>query len=193
MGRFNRESRSGERGGGNRFDGGGFGGGRREFGGRRNFGNRDSGRSEMFMTVCDECGKDCEVPFKPTQGKPVYCSECFEERGNDRRDFSNPRPSPDFRRPESRDFGRENRESKGGNDNGKLLEQFASLNSKLDRILNALESKNQPTTAAKIEGVAKKAEIKTEKKEKNKEKALSTKESKPKKAATKRKPTKKSK
>jgi CxxC-x17-CxxC domain-containing protein len=196
MGRFNRDSRSGERGSGNRFEGGGFGGGRREFGGRKSFGDRDSGRSEMFMTVCDECGKDCEVPFKPTQGKPVYCSACFEDRGNDRRDFSNPRPSPDFRRPESRDFGRDNREpreSKGGNDNGKLLEQFSSLNSKLDRILKALESKNESTTAAKVESVAKKAEPKAEKKEKVVEKAVVAKEAKPKKAAAKKTPAKKAK
>lgn len=32
---------------------------------------------QMFSTVCARCGKDCEVPFQPRQGKPVYCSECF--------------------------------------------------------------------------------------------------------------------
>lgn len=35
---------------------------------------------EMFPAVCDECGKDTQVPFQPTSGKPVYCSECFERR-----------------------------------------------------------------------------------------------------------------
>ena len=35
---------------------------------------------EMFDAVCADCGKPCKVPFKPTEGKPVYCSECFAAR-----------------------------------------------------------------------------------------------------------------
>jgi CxxC-x17-CxxC domain-containing protein len=35
---------------------------------------------EMFPAVCDECGKETQVPFQPTSGKPVYCSDCFERR-----------------------------------------------------------------------------------------------------------------
>ena len=35
---------------------------------------------EMFPAVCDECGRETQVPFQPTSGKPVYCSECFERR-----------------------------------------------------------------------------------------------------------------
>jgi CxxC-x17-CxxC domain-containing protein len=41
-----------------------------------------TGRREMFPAVCSRCGKDTQVPFQPTSGKPVYCSECFQlERG----------------------------------------------------------------------------------------------------------------
>jgi CxxC-x17-CxxC domain-containing protein len=29
---------------------------------------------------CVECGKDTTVPFKPTQGRPVYCKDCFSRR-----------------------------------------------------------------------------------------------------------------
>jgi CxxC-x17-CxxC domain-containing protein len=63
---------------------------------KRRFGGRDSGRSSMHKAICDECGKECEVPFRPTGDKPVYCSECFEKRGN-----VSPRRSGggDFRRP----------------------------------------------------------------------------------------------
>ena len=39
--------------------------------------NALKGAREMFGAVCAECGKECQVPFKPTEGKPVYCSECF--------------------------------------------------------------------------------------------------------------------
>jgi CxxC-x17-CxxC domain-containing protein len=28
-------------------------------------------------TTCASCGKETTVPFKPTQGRPVYCRECF--------------------------------------------------------------------------------------------------------------------
>jgi CxxC-x17-CxxC domain-containing protein len=31
-------------------------------------------------TVCSQCGKETTVPFKPTQGRPVYCRECFQQR-----------------------------------------------------------------------------------------------------------------
>jgi CxxC-x17-CxxC domain-containing protein len=31
-------------------------------------------------TVCSECGKETSVPFKPTQGRPVFCRECFQQR-----------------------------------------------------------------------------------------------------------------
>ena len=30
--------------------------------------------------TCSQCGKDTTVPFKPTQGRPVYCRECFQQR-----------------------------------------------------------------------------------------------------------------
>ncbi len=38
------------------------------------------GSREMHEAVCADCGKDCEVPFIPTQSRPVYCRDCFEKR-----------------------------------------------------------------------------------------------------------------
>ena len=32
------------------------------------------------MTTCSQCGRETTVPFKPTQGRPVYCRECFLSR-----------------------------------------------------------------------------------------------------------------
>jgi CxxC-x17-CxxC domain-containing protein len=31
-------------------------------------------------TNCSGCGKETTVPFRPTQGRPVFCRECFQQR-----------------------------------------------------------------------------------------------------------------
>jgi CxxC-x17-CxxC domain-containing protein len=36
-------------------------------------------RSET-KTSCSQCGKETTVPFRPTQGRPVFCRECFQQR-----------------------------------------------------------------------------------------------------------------
>jgi CxxC-x17-CxxC domain-containing protein len=53
------------------YSGGGGGGG----GGYG--GSRDRGPREMFAATCSNCGREAQVPFRPTSGKPVYCSDCF--------------------------------------------------------------------------------------------------------------------
>ncbi|MFH1474947.1 MAG: CxxC-x17-CxxC domain-containing protein [Chloroflexota bacterium] len=78
--RASRKAARGDSGGagyGNRSsygNGGGYGGG----GGDGGYGNR--GPREMFTATCSSCGKDAQVPFRPTSGKPVYCSDCFALR-----------------------------------------------------------------------------------------------------------------
>ncbi len=37
---------------------------------------------QMFPAVCAQCGKDTEVPFEPRDGRPVYCSPCFQKTRN---------------------------------------------------------------------------------------------------------------
>ncbi len=34
-------------------------------------------RRQMFPAICAQCGKNTEVPFPPREGRPVYCSECY--------------------------------------------------------------------------------------------------------------------
>ena len=59
--------------------GGGYGGGGRSGGG----GGYERGAREMFTATCSNCGREAQVPFRPTSGKPVYCSDCFRSmRGN---------------------------------------------------------------------------------------------------------------
>lgn len=43
------------------------------------------GGREMHKATCEECKKECEVPFKPSGDRPVYCKECFSKRRNENR------------------------------------------------------------------------------------------------------------
>ena len=36
----------------------------------------------MHKAICADCNKECEVPFKPSGDRPVYCKECFAKRKN---------------------------------------------------------------------------------------------------------------
>ena len=46
---------------------------------QRGGGGYDSGyrQRQMHPAVCASCGKDCQVPFEPRNGRPVYCSDCY--------------------------------------------------------------------------------------------------------------------
>ncbi len=46
-------------------------------GGRDNFGPR-----EMHKVTCSDCGAEAEVPFKPIEGRPVYCKDCYRKHKN---------------------------------------------------------------------------------------------------------------
>lgn len=37
------------------------------------------GRVET-SAVCSQCGRETTVPFRPTQGRPVFCRQCFQGR-----------------------------------------------------------------------------------------------------------------
>lgn len=131
MGNSNRD-----RGAGNRFGkhgGGGFSGGYRG-GGGRGHGSRGE-RPQMHKAVCNDCDRDCQVPFRPTGDRPVLCSDCFDQAksgggGNDRRDnrrsFRNETPAP------------------AANEDAmkKVEETIAKLDSKLDKIINILQRVN---------------------------------------------------
>lgn len=109
-------------------------GGNRSFG-RRDFGNSSYGHSEgpreMFKAVCGKCGKDCEVPFRPSGNRPVFCSQCFENsRGEgDSRNFSDRGPSRPTYQPRPVESRPQNNE------------QMDVLNRKLDRIIDMLTVK----------------------------------------------------
>ena len=122
---------------------------------------RDDRKTEMFDAVCSDCGAKCQVPFKPTGSKPIYCSKCFEKY--DDKDSSERRPRRDYRGSEDRQMfsavcdkcGKDckvpfrpspdkpiycsdcfEKTNAKGNDNAALLE---SINAKLDYIVEPLK------------------------------------------------------
>lgn len=34
----------------------------------------------LYEAICADCHKVCEVPFRPTEDRPVYCKVCFAKR-----------------------------------------------------------------------------------------------------------------
>jgi CxxC-x17-CxxC domain-containing protein len=73
-------------------------------------------QAEMHPVVCDKCGKETTVPFKPTGKKPIYCRDCFKQNDDS---YGSPRS--------------DNRErSNMPND------ELAKINYKLDKIMQAL-------------------------------------------------------
>ncbi|HVZ67066.1 MAG TPA: CxxC-x17-CxxC domain-containing protein [Patescibacteria group bacterium] len=124
---FNRDDRRGG-GGFNRGPQGGRG-----FGGGRNFGRGRSDRPvEMHKAICSNCGKECEVPFRPTGEKPVFCSDCFREQGGpDRRPDRGPRS---FERREDRGP----RPPMGPPPPPPMKREIDEINAKLDKIMRML-------------------------------------------------------
>lgn len=123
----------------------------RDSGGGRNFDRRGGGgdrgvrRAEMHKATCSSCGKECEVPFRPTGERPVYCRDCFAKNGGGERRESFGRDSRDSRPP----FRPFNTDARGPRPephahtappapHAHHNEQFAAINSKLDKLITLL-------------------------------------------------------
>jgi CxxC-x17-CxxC domain-containing protein len=65
-----RASRKAARGNGGSSSGG--------YSGSSSGGGYDRGPREMFSATCASCGREAQVPFRPSGDKPVYCSDCFQ-------------------------------------------------------------------------------------------------------------------
>ncbi len=148
MGNFKRDNKSGD---GRNFN-------------RGSFDRRGSDRP-MHKTTCSKCGNECEVPFKPSGDKPVYCNTCFDKnRGSDSRrfdrrnsgksNFSDRRMynvvcdkcganckvpfQPRGGKPVYCSQCFEGKNDRGGRNTEQYKEQFEVLNTKLDKILKML-------------------------------------------------------
>ena len=37
----------------------------------------NNGPREMHKAICSDCGQEAMVPFKPVEGRSVYCRNCY--------------------------------------------------------------------------------------------------------------------
>lgn len=100
------------------FSSGRFGG--RSNGRERRFGDSERRPLEMHDVTCDKCKKQCQVPFRPSGDKPVYCSDCFRKNENS-----------------GSSFGSRNKERSSQSEISS--EQAKQINAKLDKILKVLQ------------------------------------------------------
>jgi CxxC-x17-CxxC domain-containing protein len=117
-----------------------------EFGNSPRFSGVDSRvtsfEKQMHRATCAKCGAICEVPFKPTSRKPVYCKNCFsKDNGSDSRRSDNFRKDNRFESNRPNFFGKEEHKSSPKSDNHE--KEFEKINKKLDKILKALEKEEE--------------------------------------------------
>lgn len=82
-----------------------------------------SERRNMYDAVCATCGKRCEVPFKPSSDKPIYCNECFDSE----------------------------KKSNNTTNNRESTRQFEEISWKMDTIISLLEKIAGNTMPVEIE------------------------------------------
>ena len=162
----------------NTFKGGGSKTGGLKFGGKKKF--KDSNRygserrenrsarqgTDQFAATCSECRKSCDVPFKPSNNKPVYCSACFgmKKSANDARDTNNRNnhfdrgshtEQPHYTKPPRDQRSPRHDPSRGRSDDGMadLKRQITGLELKLNRILDIINPPlpSPKATAASLE------------------------------------------
>ena len=88
---------------------------------RHGEGKQDGGFRErtLHKAICADCNKECEVPFRPSGDRPVYCRECFAKRkGNE------PFKATHDHRPREESFSRERHfEKRRGGEHRKSAER----------------------------------------------------------------------
>ena len=103
---------------------------------KKSFGDRrpSDGPVTQFQATCSNCGNSCAVPFKPVNGKPVFCRDCFVKTGETgagragdkfpRKEFQ-PRPSYNA--------------SPVGDSSAAVLKQLEKMNANLEKLIAVVE------------------------------------------------------
>jgi len=148
---FKRGGFGGHKGGGSRF-GGGFGGGNREM--------------TMHEAVCADCHKPCQVPFRPTNDRPVYCRDCFAKHGGPEKSRFNDAPRKDFggnSRPQFSSQPQPNSNvasSFPNKNNDEIKKQLEVIGAKLDNLIKIMTDSSKAETKTEPQPEMKKAAAK---------------------------------
>lgn len=170
----NRGFKRGGFGGGDRggdFRKGGFGGNKGGF--RAPHGHFGERREvTMHEATCADCRKSCQVPFRPSNDRPVYCNDCFGKNGG-------PAAKAKFNDFPKKDFGfKKNFDSSfkpradaapvqtpsgsafvANKMNDEVKKQLEAMNIKLDSLIRTVEAMKNPTFTEVAPKSTKKAEV----------------------------------
>jgi CxxC-x17-CxxC domain-containing protein len=97
----------------------------------------EGGAFQKFDAVCSNCGKKCQVPFRPDGTKPVYCKDCFgapRDAMAGKKKFSVAPAAARFNTPAA-SFSAA---PAGGKSIADLTRQIAAMNTKIDTMLKIL-------------------------------------------------------
>jgi CxxC-x17-CxxC domain-containing protein len=114
-------------------------------------GENQRDNSMMHSAVCFECGKDCQVPFKPSGSKPVFCSICFGSKQDSER-----RSDDKFARNSSFKPRFDNDQKKPVN-NLKMDEIISRLDKIIKLLSPVLELKKDEAQVTKVDKIKKEA------------------------------------
>jgi CxxC-x17-CxxC domain-containing protein len=143
----NRDDKRGGFGGnrGGRDDRGGRGDDKPVFFGKSRGGDRSTDREQrMFKAICSDCKKSCEVPFKPSSDKPVFCRDCFSaKRDRETREYK-----ASLANGEPKKFGQDNPALHSGSTHSAFVpveagestkKQLAEMNARIDKLTALVE------------------------------------------------------
>jgi len=104
--------------------------------------NRSSDRPvTLHKATCSSCNATCDVPFRPVSGKPVFCKNCFVRTGDTE---SAGRAGDRFPRKEF--SSRSALATPATGLNADIMKQLEMMNSKLERLIAAVESSSAADT-----------------------------------------------
>jgi CxxC-x17-CxxC domain-containing protein len=108
--------------------------------GRSSFAGRDDrgGDKQMFEAVCASCHKTCEVPFRPSGDRPVYCSNCFHNNKDATEQYEHGREREPAQRFERNNFAPSMKPVADPRIDA-LKKQLDSISQKLDMLLRIKE------------------------------------------------------
>lgn len=157
---------------GGRDDRGGRGDDKPVFFGKSRGGDRSTDREQrMFKATCSDCKKSCEVPFKPSSDKPVFCRDCFSaKRDRETREYK-----ASLANGEPKKFGQDKPAAYSGSTHTAFVpveagestkKQLAEMNARIDKLTalveKMMEDKKVAVTPASAKVVKAVASLKKE-------------------------------